>query len=76
MIISSRARRSMICAIRSKPFCAAKRETIPMTGSLDRDVLDSKGRQQVLLALCFSRKILCRILCCDVNLSVCGLHSS
>ena len=72
MIISSRARRSMICEIRSKPFWAAKRETMPITGSFGIGICDSEGGQQILLALWPCRKDPAAKISRLMNLSVCG----
>ena len=62
MIISSRARRSMIWAIRSKPFWAAKRETMPITGSLGSALVMPKAASRSCLHLALPDKILRRIL--------------
>ena len=60
MIISSRASRSATCAIRSKPFWAAKRDDDSDDRQFRVGILNPKRRQQILLAFRFAGEILRR----------------
>ena len=65
----------MIWAIKSKPFCAAKRETMPITGTLVSGFAIPKAFSKSCLHFSLPLRS-CVEYFAAINLSVCGLHSS
>src|ERR1035441_11022971 len=65
----------MIWAIRSKPFCAANRDTMPITGTLESALVTPKACSKSCLHFCLPLRS-CGEYFVTANLSVCGLHRS